>query len=137
LVREDTQGFADFAFSSPPYFCLEDYDKGGINTKNQSHNKYPELEGWLEGYVRGTVRNLKKILKPGAYYAVNIADFNLLGKGMVSFVDSWKQISEEEGLPYFTNVYLGVTARSGSLEQIMGENKKEIIMIFKNQEDLW
>ena len=137
LVREDNQGFADFAFSSPPYFCLEDYDKGGINTKNQSHNKYPELEGWLEGYVRGTVRNLKKILKPGAYYAVNIADFNLLGKGMVSFVDSWKQISEEEGLPYFTNVYLGVTARSGSLEQIMGENKKEIIMIFKNQEDLW
>jgi hypothetical protein len=56
---------------------------------------------------------------------------------MVSFVDEWKRIAEEEGLEYFTNIYLGVTARAGSLEQEMGVAKKEIIMVFKSTKPIW
>jgi len=95
------------------------------------------LESWLEGYVRGTCRNIYKALKGGAFSAVNIADFNMKGRGMVSFVDEWKRIAEEEGLEYFTNIYLGVTARAGSLEQEMGVTKKEIIMVFKSTKPIW
>lgn len=133
----ERESWADFHFSSPPYFELEDYGEHDANRANQSHVKFSGLESWLEGYVRGTCRNIYKALKGGAFSAVNIADFNMKGRGMISFVDEWKRIAEEEGLEYFTNIYLGVTARAGSLEQEMGVAKKEIIMVFKSTKPLW
>lgn len=117
----------DFAFSSPPYFNLEVYS----DEPTQCYNKFPKLEEWLEGYVRATIRNIYHMLKPGHFYAVNIADFKVGGGGEVAYVDEWKRISAEEGMPLFDTVYLGVTARAGSAEQAAGELKKENIMIFK------
>lgn len=131
------ESFADFHFTSPPYFELEQYGDHDINKGNQSHVKYPELEGWLEGYVRGTCRNIYKALKGGCLSVVNIADFNMKGRGMVSFVDDWKRIAGEEGLEYTGNIYLGVNARAGSKEQALGEAKKEIMLIFKSTKPEW
>lgn len=116
----------DFAFSSPPYFDLEVYS----DEPTQCYNKFPKLEDWLEGFVRGTIRNIVHMLKKGKYYAINIADFNT-GGSMVAYVDEWIRISAEEGAPLFDTVYLGVTARAGSKEQAAGELKKENILIFK------
>lgn len=127
---EDFRGPAnsiDFAFSSPPYFNLEVYS----DEPTQCYNKFPKLEEWLEGYVRATIKNIHHMLKPGHFYAVNIADFKVGGGGEVAYVDEWKRISAEEGMPLFDTVYLGVTARAGSAEQAAGELKKENIMIFK------
>lgn len=127
---EDFRGPAnsvDFAFSSPPYFNLEVYS----DEETQCYNKFPELEQWLEGYVRQTIKNIYHMLKPGALYAVNIADFKVGSGSEVAYVDEWKRISEEEGMPLFDTVYLGVTARAGSAEQAAGELKKENIMLFK------
>lgn len=117
----------DFAFSSPPYFNLEVYS----DEPTQCYNKYPELEEWLEGYVRQTIKNIKRMLKGGRYYAVNIADFKVGSDREVAYVDEWIRISTEEGMPLFDIVYLGVTARAGSAEQAAGELKKENILIFK------
>ena len=44
----------DFAFSSPPYFNLERYS----NEDTQCYNKYNEVETWLEGYVRPTIKTM-------------------------------------------------------------------------------
>lgn len=126
---EDFKGPAesiDFAFSSPPYFDLEVYS----DEPTQCYNKFPELNQWLEGFVRGTIRNIVHMLKKGKVYAVNIADFNT-GGSTVAYVDEWIRISAEEGAPLFDTVYLGVTARAGSKEQAAGELKKENILIFK------
>ena len=117
----------DFAFSSPPYFNLEVYS----DEETQCYNKFPELDQWLEGYVRQTIKNIYHMLKPGALYAVNIADFKVGSGREVAYVDEWKRISAEEGMPLFDTVYLGVTSRAGSAEQAAGELKKENIMIFK------
>lgn len=117
----------DFAFSSPPYFDLEVYS----DEPTQCYNKFPELESWLEGYVRQTIKNIYFMLKPGRVYAVNIADFKVKGNKEVAYVDEWIRISSEEGMPLFDTVYLGVTARAGSKEQAAGELKKENILIFK------
>lgn len=130
LGSEDFRGPAnsiDFAFSSPPYFNLEVYS----DEPTQCYNKFPKLEDWLEGYVRETIKNIYHMLKPGHFYAVNIADFKVGGGGEVAYVDEWKRISAEEGMPLFDTVYLGVTARAGSAEQAAGELKKENIMVFK------
>lgn len=117
----------DFAFSSPPYFDLEVYS----DEPTQCFNKFPKLEDWLEGYVRETIKNIYYMLKPGRYYAVNIADFKVGGGTVIAYVDEWIRISTEEGMPLFDTVYLGVTARAGSKEQAAGELKKENILIFK------
>lgn len=117
----------DFAFSSPPYFDLEVYS----DDPTQCYNKFPELNQWLEGYVRATIKNIFYMLKPGSCYAVNIADFKVGSSGVCAYVDEWIRLSTEEGMPLFDTVYLGVTARAGSKEQAAGELKKENILIFK------
>lgn len=117
----------DFAFSSPPYFDLEIYS----DEPTQCYNKFPELNAWLEGYVRQTIKNIAYMLKPGRCYAVNIADFKVGSGGECAYVDEWIRLSTEEGMPLFDTVYLGVTARAGSAEQAAGELKKENILIFK------
>ena len=117
----------DFAFSSPPYFDLEVYS----DEPTQCYNKFPKLDEWLEGYVRQTIKNIGHMLKPGCCYAVNIADFTVGGDGTVAYVDEWIRLSTEEGMPLFDTVYLGVTARAGSMEQAAGELKKENILVFK------
>ena len=109
----------DFAFSSPPYFNLEVYS----DEPTQCFNKFPELNQWLEGFVRPTIQNIKHMLKPGKFYAVNIADFKVGSGQVVAYVDEWIRISTEEGMPLFDTVYLGVTARAGSAEQAAGELK--------------
>lgn len=127
---EDFRGPAesvDFAFSSPPYFDLEVYS----DEPTQCYNKFPKLDEWLEGYVRQTIKNIGHMLKPGCCYAVNIADFTVGGGGTVAYVDEWIRLSTEEGMPLFDTVYLGVTARAGSMEQAAGELKKENILVFK------
>lgn len=118
----------DFAFSSPPYFDLELYS----TEETQSVNKFPTLEEWLEGFVRGTVRNIYKMLKPGKYCCINIADFELPGGQVVNFVDEWVRISEEEGFERVNNLYLEVPTRGGSLEKKLGEGKTENILRFKS-----
>lgn len=117
----------DFAFSSPPYFDLEVYS----SEETQCFNKFPKLEEWLEGYVRATIKNIHRMLKRGAVYAVNIADFTVGGGKECAYVDEWIRISTEEGMPLYDTVYLGVTARAGSKQQAAGELKKENILIFK------
>lgn len=125
----------DFVFTSPPYADLELYSNDGkdFNSKNQSTNKFPELEEWMEGFVRGVVKKIASALKPGSYCAINIADFNLHGRD-VHYVDDWTRISEEEGLTRMRGqqIYLGVRARSGSKLLGTGDSmKKENILVFQ------
>lgn len=106
----------DFAFSSPPYFNLERY----TDEETQSYNKFDELDAWLEGYVRPTIQMLHRVLKTGAYYAVNIADFQINGK-KVSFVDDWVRISQEEGFTYVKDIPMKLTSRTGMKDKAKAE----------------
>lgn len=116
----------DFAFSSPPYFDLEIYS----DEDTQSVNKYSGLDGWLEGFVRPTVMNLYRVLKPGSMYGVNIADFEHSGS-TVHFVDKWREISLQCGFEPVKGISLGVTARPGSSLQKYGLVKKEVVYLFR------
>lgn len=115
--------FADFAFSSPPYFNLERYSE----EETQCYVQFPTLEEWYEGYVRPTIKNIHRALKPGRYYAVNIADFKM-GKKEIEFVDEWIKISQEEGFEFTEHIFMSLTARKGVGH---GDRKKEGIFVFK------
>lgn len=59
------------AFSSPPYFSLEDYQIG----EGQSYKKGMTYREWSDGYIPDTVRNIWKYLVSGGYFLFNVKDF--------------------------------------------------------------
>ena len=59
------------AFSSPPYFDLEDYKIG-----NQSWKKGVSYKQWLENYLNPTVKNIYKYLKNDGYFCINIKNID-------------------------------------------------------------
>ena len=117
--------FVDFAFTSPPYFNLEQYTE----EDTQCYNKYPTLESWFEGYVRPTIKNIYNMLKHDRYYAVNIADFNVNGT-RVEFVDKWIEISKQEGFEYVNHISMRVQARRGNGHDKVKNEKREGIFVF-------
>ena len=119
--------FVDFAFSSPPYFNLEKYS----NEETQCYNKYQEINEWLEGYVRPTIKNIYRVLKKEGKYAVNIADFKV-GSKNVAFVDEWIKISEEEGFKLINTISMKLTTRKGVGHK---GDKKEGIFVFAKKEE--
>lgn len=117
----------DFAFSSPPYFNLEQYS----DEPTQCYNKFPILEDWFKGYVEPTIQNTYKMLKPNAYYAVNIADFKIK-KNKVAFVDRWIELAQEIGFKYIEQIYMKLQTRRGyGHDNTNQRNKKEGIFILK------
>jgi tRNA1(Val) A37 N6-methylase TrmN6 len=65
-------GKVDVAFSSPPYFNLEEYS----DDPTQSHVKYPAVDLWLDGFMTQTFENIRKLLKPGGIVGLNMIDFD-------------------------------------------------------------
>lgn len=128
LVREP---FVDFAFSSPPYFNLEQYSK----EETQCYNKFNNLEDWFEGYVRPTIKNIYDLLKEDRYYAVNISDFKM-GSKEVKYVDRWIEISREVGFEFIETIDMKLKTRSGNGHKDGNGNskvKKEGVFVFKKQ----
>jgi hypothetical protein len=103
----------DFAFTSPPYWNLEWYE---TTDKDQT------LEKWFDEYVTGTIEQIYRALKPGARYAVNIADFDAdtaadggtgkrgRKKQRVNYVDRWVKLSIERGFRFIRQDSLEITA---------------------------
>jgi hypothetical protein len=128
-LPEHWKGTCDFAFSSPPYFDLEQYS--GEDT--QCYVQYPDLDSWFEGYVRPTIKNIHTALKDGCNYAVNIADFKL-GSNMIEFVDKWLALSEEEGFEPVEVIKMKLQRRVGAGHKDddgTHKEKKEGIFVFK------
>ncbi len=58
------------AFSSPPYFNLEDYKIG-----NQSYKEGTSYKSWLENYLKPTMQNIYKYVIDTGYFILNINNF--------------------------------------------------------------
>jgi hypothetical protein len=122
------ENYCDFAFSSPPYFNLEKYS----DEPTQCYNKYPQIDEWFKGYVEPTISNTYKMLKPGSFYAVNIADFNI-GSKRIEYVSSWIDIAQKIGFEYVEEILMQLQTRRGTGHKENGEDKKknEGIFVFK------
>ena len=59
------------AFSSPPYYCLEDYVIG-----NQSYKQGVSYEQWLQNYMHPTISNIHKYLIDDGYFIINVKNFD-------------------------------------------------------------
>jgi hypothetical protein len=115
----------DFAFSSPPYFNLENYSEEAT----QSHIKFNNLDSWFDGYVSKTLSNIHGMLKPEGFYAVNIADFKV-GQKKTDLVDRWIACANASGFTLVEVIKLKLETRRGEGH---GGDKKEGIYVFKKQ----
>lgn len=84
---ENTIGLA---FTSPPYYNLEDYKIG-----EQSYKPGVTYEQWRENYLIPTIQNIYRYLIPDGYFAININNFNKYNN--YDLVGDTVKIAEENG----------------------------------------
>ena len=67
----------DCAFTSPPYFSTEQYNKGGEHEEDQSWSKFNEYDKWRDDFYLPVAEKTMKISK---FMFVNIMDPKINGK---------------------------------------------------------
>jgi len=60
------------SLTSPPYFNREKY--GGIGSDGQSHTNYKNYDLWRDGFLKGSIQNIHKLLLPQGRFYLNIAN---------------------------------------------------------------
>lgn len=105
------------AFSSPPYFNLEDYKIG-----NQSYKPGTTYEEWLNNYLRPTLSNIQKYLIDEGKMLINIKNFL-----DYKLVEDTKKIALDLGFHYIESIRLKNITRPSAKVDL---NTDEDIMVF-------
>ena len=113
------------AFSSPPYFALEDYKIG-----NQSYKNGTTYEQWLQNYMFPTFKNINRYLIDNGFLIVNIKDYQeyTLEKDTI-------KMAEKAGFYLYCTETLQNNKRSasvGSGDFIMVDNNETCYVFAKN-----
>jgi hypothetical protein len=109
------------AFSSPPYFGLEDYGVG-----DQSVKEGVTYDDWLNGYWRWTVENIHKYLIDEGVFLVNINDY-----ANFELVADTRRIAEENGFVMVdTEILVNITRVSNT---DTAAHNDEDIMVFRKK----
>ena len=113
------------AFSSPPYFYLEDYKIG-----NQSFKEGTTYSEWKENYLRPTFKNIYKYLIENGYFILNINNFQTY-KLVEDSIEIAKQVGfnliGEHKLNNIKRVYGSVGKQSGNFN----DNSEKILVFSK------
>lgn len=107
------------AFSSPPYFNLEDYKIG-----QQSYKTGTMYKEWLEAYMRPTINNIRKYLIKDGYLAINIKNT----KDYAIATDTMK-IIEEAGFKFIGTELL--TQRNRTKRNGDENDNSELIYVYQ------
>lgn len=113
---ENTMGLA---FSSPPYFNLEDYKVG-----EQSYKEGTTYEEWLSNYLSPTLKNIHSYLIDEGYLLININNFKEF-----DLVSDTKRIALENGFTYMGVETLTNIKRCNMFGDL--NDNSEGIMVFK------
>lgn len=116
------EGTIGVAFSSPPYFSLEDYKIG-----QQSYKEGMKYEDWTENYLTKTILNIHKYLINNGYLLININNYD-----KYNLVEDTKKICEENGFIYLESLQLKNIKRIKSTGEL-GDNSEKI-MVFKKMQ---
>ena len=130
IYHKDWENTIGVAFSSPPYFDIEDYGHG-----DQSIKSFPDYKDWLEGYWRKTVQNIHKYLVQDGYLLVNIKN-----NKKYKMFDDFLRIATEEGFELQGYESIKISARPNNASTNKDTDKKvstkgsEEIMVLKRGE---
>jgi hypothetical protein len=79
----------DLCFTSPPYFDCEKY----TDEPTQSYIRFPTKAQWMDGFVKQTLANCWRALKPDGHLVINIAKV----KTYPDLVSDFKQLAQNNG----------------------------------------
>lgn len=71
VFHRDLCGTVGVAFSSPPYYGLEDYQVG-----QQSYKSGMSYDNWIDSFLKPTIRNIWDYLIDDGILAINIKDYD-------------------------------------------------------------
>ena len=106
------------AFSSPPYFYLEDYKWG-----KQSWKVGVSYQDWLDNSMKPTLANIYRYLINEGFLCMNINDFDKF-----ALVEDTKRVAESVGFKLFNCICLDNIQRCNSNSGLNDNSEK--IMIF-------
>lgn len=115
------------SLTSPPYFDREKYS----TDEAQSWKQFSTYELWRDGFLKGTIRNISKLLLPEGRFYLNIANLKE-GKLIYPLESDSLKFSEQNGL-YCLKTYKMLLSSSGkgSINQvIVNEKTKKFEPIF-------
>ena len=107
------------AFSSPPYFYLEDYKIG-----QQSWKEGISYQQWLNNYLTPTIKNIYRYLIKEGVFAINIKSFD-----KYDLLGDTKRIALQNGFVFQGEHQLDNISRTKSTGEMLDNN--EVIMVFK------
>ena len=113
------------AFSSPPYFYLEDYKIG-----NQSYKEGTTYQQWLDNYLEPTIKNIYQYLIKEGYLLFNINNFD-----KYNLVEDVKKIAIKNGFKYIGMHTLKNIKRTKSTGGF-NDNSEQIMIFIKNENGL-
>ena len=121
--------YFDMAFSSPPYFDLEEYS----TEETQSYIKYSEYPEWVKKYLRPTIKNCVDMLKSDGIFAVNMYDLdndneNNKAPNIGKII---KYLCSELGFRLYKVDKLELTVKAGNGERSREDSKFEPIWYFR------
>lgn len=108
------------AFSSPPYFDLEDYKIG-----NQSYKEGTTYESWLCDYLEPTINNIYNYLIDTGVFLINIKDLE-----KYNLVDDTIKLATKIGFKYVKSIPLKLCKKSNIKEKSGFSGIDERIYIF-------
>jgi len=118
----------DLAFSSPPYFNLENYS----NEDTQCMVRYKTLDEWFDGYVTPTIEHIYRGLNREGIFATNIADYKTYGNKEFKVVEDWIKTAERIGFKHVGKIKMMLNTRPGvGNQKLAGREKFEGVYVFK------
>ena len=106
----------DLCFTSPPYFDTETY----ALELTQSYVAHNSVEAWNEHFLRATIRNSHRGLKPDAMLVLNVANV----RTHKTLVEDTERIALEEGFALVDTLQLALSSIA------KGGHKFEPVLVF-------
>lgn len=132
------EGIMDISFTSPPYFNTEKYS----NELTQSAAKCANYYSWRDDFMRPTIKNVYRYLKPGAYYLLNLK--NLTSSfGSFPALNDWAIVAQEEGfiletveiMYYQSSRQFGTSKKTGKKRVVNYTGDKEPVLVLRKPKE--
>lgn len=128
------EGIMDISFTSPPYFNTEKYS----SELTQSAAKCANYYSWRDDFMRPTIKNVYRYLKPGAYYLLNLKNLTPTF-GSFPALNDWAMVAQEEGfilqgvevMHYQSTRQFGTSKKTGKKREVNFTGDKEPVLVLR------
>lgn len=132
------EGIMDISFTSPPYFNTEKYS----SELTQSAAKCANYYSWRDDFMRPTIKNVYRYLKPGAYYLLNLKNLTPTF-GSFPALNDWAIVAQQEGfvlegieiMHYQSTRQFGTSKKTGKKREVKFTGDKEPVLVLRKPLD--